>query len=242
TGTIQTPWYPLPGPVPGGRVVVPLLGTLTKDQRLALQVGAGNPAAPDLVHTVALDPVGVRTTWTEVTVALVDAGLDAPSAVRVIARDRVPGLDSWIAVAQPRLAVPRPVTEVIAGRPVFADQVSAGLWPCQDQIAVRDGLVQAPQMRLRAADGMEGAIADNSTFAGNGGTLVQVDRTATFVELPSQLIPPGVPTLGWGHVEQVIYTHPVGLVDLRVGQVRRPSWTRLPTLIGEPYTGRPYIG
>ncbi|MGH3834863.1 MAG: arabinosyltransferase domain-containing protein [Pseudonocardiaceae bacterium] len=242
TGTLQTPWYPLPGPVPDGRVVVPLLGTLTKNQRLAVQVGAGNPAAPDLVRTVPLDPIGESTGWTEVTVALGDAGLDAPSAVRVIAQDRVRGPGSWLAVAQPRLAVPRPVTDVIAGRPVFADQVSAGLWPCQDQITVRNGLVQAPQVRLRAADGLEGSIADNSTFAGNGGTLVQVDRTATFVELPSQLIPPGVPTLGWGHVEQVIYTHPVGLVDLRVGQVRRPSWTRLPTLIGEPYTGRPYIG
>ncbi len=242
TGTVQTPWYPLPAPVPGSRVVVGLLGTLTKDQRLAVQVGAGDPAAPDLVRTVPLAPLGERTGWTEVAVALADVGLDAPSAVRVTARDRVPGPGSWLAVAQPRLAVPRPVTDVIAGRPVFADQVSAGLWPCQDQIAMRDGLVQAPQVRLRAADGLEGAIAENSTFAGNGGTLVQIDRTATFVELPSQLIPPGVPTLGWGHVEEVVYTHPVGLVDLRVDQVRRTGWTRLPTLIGESYTGRPYIG
>jgi arabinosyltransferase B/arabinosyltransferase C len=140
------------------------------------------------------------------------------------------------------LTVPRPVTEILAGRPVFADQVSAGLWPCGNQIVLRDGLVQAPQIRLRAGDGLEDSITDNSIFADNGGTLLQVDRTAEFVELPSQLVPPGVRTLGWGHVEEVVYAHPVGLVDFRVDQHRRAGWTRLPTLIGERYTGRAYIG
>jgi arabinosyltransferase B/arabinosyltransferase C len=228
-------------------VVVPVLGTLTNDQRLAVQVVA---ADPDRVRTVPVDSVGHKvrnkvggkTGWIEVTVALADSGLDAPSAVRVLAQDRVAGPDSWFAVAQPRLTVPRPVTSVIAGRPVFADQVSAGLWPCQDQIAVRHGMVQAPRMRLRIADGLVDATIHNATFADNGGTLLQVNRTATFVELPSQLIPPGVPTLGWGHVEEVVYTHPVGLVDLRVDQQRRAGWTRLPTLIGQPYTGRAYTG
>ncbi|HZA17674.1 MAG TPA: arabinosyltransferase domain-containing protein [Pseudonocardiaceae bacterium] len=247
TGTVQTPWYALPGPVPDGRVVVPVLGTLTNDQRLAVQVVAGDP---DRVRTVPVDSVGHKvrdkvggkTGWAEVTVALADAGLDAPSAVRVIAQDRVAGPDSWFAVAQPRLTGPRPVTSIIAGRPVFADQVSAGLWPCQDQIAVRHGMVQAPRMRLRIADGLEDATIHNAVFADNGGTLLQVNRTATFVELPSQLMPPGVPTLGWGHVEEVVYTHPVGLVDLRVDQQRRAGWIRLPTLIGQPYTGRAYTG
>ncbi|MGA9694769.1 MAG: arabinosyltransferase, partial [Pseudonocardiaceae bacterium] len=137
---------------------------------------------------------------------------------------------------------PRPVTDVIAGRPVFADQVSAGLWPCEHQITVRDGLVAPPALRLRAADGLEDAILWNSTFADNGGTLLQVDRTAKFVELPSRLVPPGVPTLGWGHVDEVVYIHPVGLIDLRVGTLRRAGWTRLPTLIGQRYTGRAYTG
>ncbi|MGH3755321.1 MAG: arabinosyltransferase domain-containing protein [Pseudonocardiaceae bacterium] len=242
TGAVQTPWYPLPGRVPDGHVVVPLRGKLTQGQQLAIEVGAGHPAAPDEVRTVPLAAARDQPGWTEVTVALADAGLDAPTAVRVVAADRVAGPGSWLAVGQPRLTVPRPVTDVLAGRPVFADQVSAGLWPCGNQIALRDGLVQAPQVRLRAGDGLEDAITQNSLFADNGGTLVQVDRTAEFVELPAQLVPPGVPTLGWGHVEEVVYTHPVGLVDLRVDHRQRPGWTRLPTLIGERYTGRAYIG
>jgi arabinosyltransferase B/arabinosyltransferase C len=242
TGTITTPWYPVPAGVPGGRIVVPLVGDLGKDQRVAVEVGTGNPAAPSRVVTKELDPLGKQDHWTEAGLALADTGLRAPTAVRVVAEDRDADPGSWLAVAAPRLTVPRPVTELIGTQPVFADQVSAGLWACQHQIALRDGLAEAPAWRLRAADGLEGAIEQNSIFAPNGGTLVQVDRTATFVELPSELVPPGVPTLGWGHVERVVYRHPVGLVDVRVDHVRRSGWTRLPTLAGEPYTGRIYIG
>ena len=242
TGSLQTPWYPLPGHLAGGWVTVPMRGKLNQEQRLVVQVATGDPAAPGQVRTVPLPAVGDKPNWTEVAVALADAGLAAPTAVRVVAQDRVAGPASWLAVAQPRLTAPRPVTDFIAGRPVFADQVSAALWPCVQQIAVRDGLVQPLALRLRAADGLEDSILDNSTFADNGGTLLQVDRTAKFVEVPSRLVPPGAPMLGWGHIDEVIYLHPVGLVDLHVGALRRAGWTRLPTLIGQRYTGRVYTG
>jgi arabinosyltransferase B/arabinosyltransferase C len=248
TGTLQTPWYPLPRDLRGSWVTVPVRGKLREGQWLAVQVATGDPATPGQVRTVtqirtvALPAVGDRPEWTQVSIALAAAGLATPTAVRVMAQDRVAGPGSWLAVAQPRLTSPRPVTDVIAGRPVFADQVSAGLWPCAQQIAVRDGLVQPPALRLRAADGMEVSILENSTFADNGGTLLQVDRVAKFVELPSRLTPPGSPTLGWGHVDEVVYTHPAGLIDLRVEQRRRAGWTRLPTLIGQRYTGRAYTG
>ncbi|PZS15923.1 MAG: arabinosyltransferase [Pseudonocardiales bacterium] len=248
TGTLQTPWYPLRGDLRGAWVTVPVRGNLAQGQWLAVQVATGDPAAPGQirpvaqVRTVALPAVGDKPDWTQVSVALADAGLATPTAVRVVAQDRVAGPGSWLAVAQPRLTAPRPVTDVIAGRPVFADQVSAGLWPCARQIAVRDGLVQPPALRLRAADGMEDSILWNSTFADNGGTLLQVDRTAKFVELPTRLAPPGAPTLGWGHIDEVVYVHPPGLVDLRVEHRRRAGWARLPTLIGQRYTGRAYTG
>jgi Mycobacterial cell wall arabinan synthesis protein/EmbC C-terminal domain/Arabinosyltransferase concanavalin like domain len=241
-GTVQTPWYPLPPRSHDGWITVPLRGRLTPEQRLTVQVGTGNPVAPEQIRAVPLPAVGDTPDWTEVAVALAEAGLAAPSAVRVVAQDRTAGPGSWLALAQPRLSTPRPITDVLADQPVFADQVSAGLWPCQHQIAVRDGLVSPPALRLRAADGLEGSISQVSTFADNGGTLLQVDRTSTLVELPTRLAPPGVPTLGWGHVEKVIYVHPVDLVDLGVEHRRRAGWTRLPTLIGQRYTGRAYIG
>jgi hypothetical protein len=95
---------------------------------------------------------------------------------------------------------------------------------------------------LRAGDGLEDSIIHNSVFADNGGTLLQVDRVTKVVELPARLLPPGATTLGWGHVDELVYAHPPGVVDLHVQTVRRAGWVRLPTLIGERYTGRAYIG
>lgn len=244
TGSVTTPWYPLPASPSGAAqwLVVPLRGNLSAGQQVRLEVGSGDPASPDQVRTVELPPAGEAAQWTTRAVTLTSAGVATPTAVRVVAQDRVAGPGSWMALGQPRLALERPVTELAAGRPVFADQVSAGLWACQDQISIANGLAQPPMLRLRAGDGLEGAIIKNSTFAGNGGTLLQVDRTATFVELPSQLVPPGAPKMGWGHVEEVVYIHPVDQVDLHVEHQRRAGWTRLPTLTGERYTGRAYTG
>jgi arabinosyltransferase B/arabinosyltransferase C len=238
-GSLTTPWYPLPGVYPADVwIVVPLRGTLTGQQRLTMQVmGTSNE-----VRTVTLPAIGKKPDWAQATVALRDFGLTAPQAVRVVVEDRVAGPDSWLAAGPPRLAAPRSVAALIADRPVFADQVSAGLWPCQHQIAIRDGLAQPPALRLRAGDGLEDSITTISVFADNGGTLRQADRLSKLVELPTRLTPPGMPTLGWGHVEELVYAHPVGLVDLQVTTVRRAGWARLPTLIGERYTGRAYIG
>lgn len=242
-GTVATPWYPLRQVDPAHAwLVVPLRGTLTKPQRLKVLVGAGDLNAPDHIRTLALPIDTTSADWTEVAVALADAGLAAPTAVRVVAQDRVAGPGSWLAVGQPRLAAPRPITDVIAGRPVFADQVSAALWPCQRQIAVHDGLVQAPALALRTGDRMEGVIIQNPVVPELGGVLLQVSRTTKVVELPSRLTPPGSPTLGWGHVDELVYAHPVGLIDLHVTPVHRAGWARLPTLIGERYSGHAYAG
>ena len=244
TGSVTTPWYPLPASPSGAAewLVVPMRGNLSAGQQVTVEVGSGNPAAPDQVRTVALPPAGETAQWITRAVALSSADLATPTTVRVVAQDRVAGPGSWLALGKPRLALERPVTDLAAGRPVFADQVSAGLWACQDQISIANGLAQPPALRLRAGGGLEGAITRNSTFAGNGGTLLQVDRTATFVELPSRLVPPGAPKMDWGHVEEVVYLHPVDQVDLRVDHHRRAGWTRLPTLTGERYTGRAYTG
>ncbi len=243
TGTLRSPWYPM-RQVSTAKdwIVVPLRGTLTRGQQLAVQFGSGPLNAPGQIRTVELPALGYKPDWTQASIALTDVGLAAPTALRVVVNDLVAGPDSWLAVGQPRVTAPRPVTDVIAGRPVFADQVSAGLWPCQDQIAIRNGLAQAPALRLRAGDGLEASIIHNSVYADNGGTLLQVDRATKLVELPALLMPPGVTTLGWGHVDALVYAHPAGLVDLRVQTVRRAGWTRMPTLIGERYTGRAYIG
>ncbi|GAB2919397.1 hypothetical protein GCM10027047_16200 [Rhodococcus aerolatus] len=132
--------------------------------------------------------------------------------------------------------------QVLGDAPVFVDQVSAALWPCARLAAVRDGVVTAPEFRVRAGDGLEGAITDNAFTPFGGGTFAGVARTASFVELPSSLNPGGQPTLAWGHVERVVYRHPPGLVDLTVTRTERGALDRLPTLAYRGYAGRADVG
>lgn len=234
TGEVTTPWYPLPDGEPTDAVVVSATGDLRGGQDIALEFDTGEDTVfpgGDLVAG-----------WVDRSFVLGDLA-QRPTAVRVVATDTLAGDGTWLAVSAPRLAVARTVPALTGGAPVFADQVSAVLWPCVDQIEVRDGLAEAPAFRLRAGDGLEEAIERNAFFPDNGGTLVGVDRTAEFVELPSALDPPGgSPMQAWGHVERVEYDHPPGAYDLVVGETRRPGWARLPTLVGPDYTGRIFIG
>lgn len=241
TGTVTTPWYPIPDGAEDARIVLPVAGALA-DQQVALQFDTG--------RTVELQPPaeedeeqGVGSTERALLAAPVPGGDgQRPRAVRAVAADVVPGPGSWFAIGRPRLALPQPVGEVTAGTPVFADQASAALWPCVDQIAIENGIAEAPQLRLRAGGGLEHATKDNTARPGNGGTLAQVARTVEWVELPSKLAPTGVPTKPWGHVERAEYDHPPGLVDLRVQRERRWGWDQQPTLAREEYSGRQFIG
>jgi hypothetical protein len=239
TGALTTPWYPIPPGEPSDTVIVSATGDLRAGQDVTIEFrsGAGTTA-------VALGPAGRPTGWEDRLVRLGELDpAERPTEVRVVARDTLAGDDTWLAVTAPRLATAQRVPALTGGAPVFADQVSAVFWPCVDQIEVRDGLAEAPAFRLRAGDGLEDEIDENSTFPDNGGTLTQIDRTARFVELPSTLDPAGgADTLAWGHVERVVYDHPPGAYDLTVGEVRRDGWTRLPTLVGQDYTGRVFIG
>jgi hypothetical protein len=146
-------------------------------------------------------------------------------------------------VVTPSSGPPIRAADVIGDAPVFADQAAAVLWPCARQITIRHGIAETPSVRLRTGDLLEGATENNSVFVPNGGVLAGVDRTARFVEFPSRLDPPGgSPMAAWGHLEIVFPDHPPGLYDLSVGIVQRPGWTRLPSLSGEPYSGRTFIG
>ncbi|WP_226352547.1 arabinosyltransferase C-terminal domain-containing protein [Pseudonocardia sp. ICBG601] len=163
--------------------------------------------------------------------------------VRLVVDDRTDGPDSWLAVGAPLPARELPARAVLGDAPVFADQASAVLWPCQDQIAVRHGIAQAPQWRLRTGDNLEGATESTAFFAANGGTLAGIDRTATFDELPSRLDPPA------GRRDVRAGARRAGALrapDRRLRPHRGPpsgvGWERLPTLATRDYTGRDFLG
>ncbi len=239
TGQLMTPWFALPPAGEATDLLVPLLGTRA-GQQLILEFATAPGSDPPVAGSVALpvDPSVLSTDWQQAAVSLSDdLGGRWPSSVRLVVQDRITGPDSWLAVGQPRLAAPRPLAALTAGRSVYVDQVSATLLPCVDQVGVEHGIARAPEVRVLADQGFSREFLDLAFENARGGTQVQADRSATTVRVPSSLVPAGPPTLPWGRVERVVYDHPVGLVDLHVHQVRRAGWTRLPTLAGPDYHG-----
>lgn len=239
TGSVTTAWSPVPADA--SSVLVPATGDVRGDQSVVVELGTGPVGAPAATARVEPElPEDKQAEWTELTADPAAADLPGPlTQARVVVEDRIDGPDTWLGVGAPRPARAERAADVVRGAPVFADQVTATLWPCADQVVVRHGIAEAPQWRLRTGDDLEGATEDNAFFVGNGGTLAGIDRTARFVELPSALDPPGGREMyDWGHVERVEYDHPPGLVDVSVGTERRWGWTRLPTLADKDYTGR----
>lgn len=257
-GTLTTAWYPLSPGSPATHLSVPVAAGETADQQVRVQfavTAANGTRVP--VRTVPLDLDGRADpdTWQEIPVPL-DAGQpDAEhpdagpqdagprgDAVRILVRDDRTGPDSWLAVAAPALTSWQPVDAVIGGRPVFADQLAAVLWPCVDQAAISRGIVEPPAVRLLTDDGIPEFVLDNPLDPQWGGSFVQAGYTSTYVAMASRIHPTAPPARQWGHVQRVIYDHPAGLVHLRVHTGVEPGWHRDPPLTGDAYSGRKYRG
>jgi hypothetical protein len=249
-------------------VVVPVAGNDPENQRIVIQYGDGPPGstAPVATTSVVARAAGGLTArqWQEIPVQLPGT---RPAFLRVTAEDRVGGADSALAVAQPHLSRMQPIETVMAdaqdrgaggpgpdgarsprepssqvGGDVFADQLSAALWPCVDQVAVHDGIAPTPRVRLQAAEDTPDWILTNPTYESWGGTMVQSERTWATVRVQSSATPGGPKAPQWGNVDRMVYDHPTDNYDLAVGEVTRGGLTRFPTLASEAYSGREYLG
>ncbi len=237
TGLLITPWFALPADG-GTHLLVPLLGKRT-GQELTLEYVTAtgtNSIVPGSVALAADRTVG-PTDWQQTVIPLDQLGQQRPLRVRLVIRDQVTGVNSWLAVGQPRLADSRPLAAILPGRSVYVDQVTATLLPCVDQVTVEHGIGQAPELLVVGDEGFSRHFLDLGFEVWRGGTQVPVDRSAITVRIPAHLVPAGPPALPWGRVERVVYDHPVGLVDLRVEQHQRAGWTRFPTLADKSYHG-----
>jgi arabinosyltransferase B/arabinosyltransferase C len=224
-GRLVTGWYPLSGS--GTHVTVPVAGRLAgQELRVEFEVPGGVVAEelhPELRRSALRE-------WQQLA-APIPAGA---RAARVVADDQVTGAQSWLAVAEPKLTEARPIIELTRGRPVLANHVNAPLWPCVDQVGVRDGITDTPTVRLTEFETLPPEWLDNISYLEWGGAWVQTTREWTQTRLTAEL-PGGPPRLTWGNVFVIRYRHPVGRYDLSVSRETRWGWTRLPTLADNDY-------
>ena len=238
-GLLVTPWFTLPAQG-GAALLVPVLGARA-GQGLTMEYATATGENPDVVGSVALqvDRTTPDTEWQQAAVALDRLGTHRPSSVRLVIHKRISSADTRLVIGQPRLADWQPLSALTATAPVYVDQLTAALLPCLDQVGVEHGIAAAPAVLVLSDEGFGRGFLDLGFEVLRGGTLVPVGHSATTVRIPTRLVPSGPPSLPWGRVERVIYDHPVGLVDLRVDQVQRAGWTRLPTLAAKSYHGNP---
>jgi hypothetical protein len=180
-------------------------------------------------------------TWQERAVSLVDQPVRPEwVGVRVVPGPAI-GEDR-VAVAAPRLAVPRPITEVLAGRSVLVDQMSAVLWPCVDQAAVARGIAPAPEVRIHADEDLGPSYWALQDKLERGGAWRFDDANSTYVRLATAVQPGGPRTKPWGRIDLVVRDRPVGQVDVATTTRSTPGWERGPTLATGDYADVDYQG
>ncbi len=240
---LVTGWYPVPAGGDATDVVVPSLLVNSPDERVVVEFGrgpAGGVAVTGGREIVPLPNADGRT-WQERAVSLVDQPV-RPEFVRVRV---VPGPavgEDRIAVAAPRLAVPRPITEVLAGRSVLVDQMSTVLWPCVDQAAVARGIAPPPDVRIHADEDLGQSYWGLQDKLERGGAWRFDDANSTYVRLATAVQPGGPRTKPWGRVDLVVRDRPVGLVDVTTTTRSTPGWERGPTIATEDYADVDYQG
>ncbi|WP_019816325.1 arabinosyltransferase domain-containing protein [Saccharomonospora saliphila] len=224
TGTLVTGWYPVPAHG-GTHVTIPVAGAL-EGQVVEAEFGTGEHGTPRVTETRRLhgDP-RLSSAWQQLSVALPE---DRPDLVRFVVSDVVTGADSWLAAAEPKLTEFRPVTEMLGNETVFADQISAALWPCVRQARIENGITETPSVYLAADEAIIPGILNNPVFREWGGAWTQTAHAWDRTKITSELRPTPPPRLPWGQVFEVRYPYPAGRYDLHVHRTERGGLTQLP--------------
>ncbi|MEK6443530.1 arabinosyltransferase domain-containing protein [Pseudonocardia sp. T1-2H] len=200
TGDLRTGWYRLPDAARRGDapLVLGVAGQVGGGNELTLEfsrdsddtvVDSISPSAASGAVTTTADPKGngaAGSGWRDVRLDL--AGTPAASAdrVRVVAHDRALGPEGWIAVAQPRVPVLTPLTDVVRGEAGYLDWPTSFASPCLRPFAIHRGVAEVPGYRIMA-DTQQREVGDNWGFPSTGGPLAWIDQTARERVVPTYL-------------------------------------------------------
>ncbi|PVZ09589.1 arabinosyltransferase domain-containing protein [Actinomycetospora cinnamomea] len=235
-GTLVTGWYPVPAGTGATDVVVPLLESGPPDERVSVEFADGAAEAPRVLGRTEIDylPQADERTWQQRPVSLVDAPGD-PTFVRVVVDTTAERGQDRLAVAQPFLARPEPITPVVEGRPVLVDQMSTVLWPCVDQVASHDGIAPASDVRIHADEDLTSAYYGLQDRRERGGVWRLDTVGVTYVRLATAVPPGREAAKPWGRVDLVVRDLPTGRYGLSTTERSKSGWERGPTLARQEY-------
>lgn len=199
-GDYRSGWYSLPEAARNGSspLVLGIAGTVGGGNELTLEFARGPggqlvdeispPGSTGTVSTTA-DPSGSSAggrAWRDVRLNLQDRPAAAADRVRVVATDRGTGPNSWLAVAQPRVPVLTPMTQLAQGKAGFLDYTVAFTSPCLQRFDINAGIAETPAYRF-LGDTQLRAVGDSWSFGSAGGPLGWMSQIAAQRVLPLYL-------------------------------------------------------
>lgn len=254
-GEYRSGWYQLPDAARTGAapLVLGIAGTVGEGNELTLQFARTTPdggeqtvdeieppGSSGTVTTVA-DPEGTAAAsraWRDVRLDL--AGRPAADAdrVRVIAKDGGTPPNTWIAVAQPRVPVLTPMTQLVGDRPGYIDWPAAFTSPCLRRFDVNAGIAEVPAFHV-LADPQQRSAGDGQGAVAAGGTLAWMDQVGTQRVVPTYL--PGAWDFDWGQFRLVEpYASGAAPADVTTGSRTMWGWQQV-SQIGPPPPNPPAL-
>ncbi|GAB18782.1 putative arabinosyltransferase [Gordonia effusa NBRC 100432] len=163
TGSFTSDWYQMPFSTSKLDPDAPLLtvaaagsvdavdgiGVRHPGQQVTVQFGRRG-ANGTITPLRQMTPIDIAKTeiWRDLRFPLADAPKGA-DVVRIIAKDTSGAPTQWVAVTPPRIAKLRTLNDVVGQTdPVFIDWLPGMVFPCQQPMVVRNGVLEVPKWRI----------------------------------------------------------------------------------------------
>jgi arabinosyltransferase C len=200
TGQMRTPWYPIPQRAKDGDVpiVVAIAGQTDGPNSLTAEFGKDTPEGFKVSERRTFSSPG-GPIWRDARITVDGAAKDAEQ-VRIVARDRGLGTDSWLAFSAPRVPQLTRMTDVIGSSPTFLEWTAAFQHPCLQPSGIGDGVAQMPRYRITAGAEFR-PIGQGWSSPDAGGPFGWMDVATSMRELPTYL--KGDVSKDWGTLYEV---------------------------------------
>ncbi len=230
TGDLTTSWYSLPErsddaplltvAVAGSVEAVDGIGVVHSGQKLVARFGRTGPDGK-VTPVGVLSPIdiGEAPTWRNLRFPLADAPARA-NVVRIEVSDSAGAPNEWIAFTPPRVSTLGTLNDVVGTTdPVFIDWMPGLVFPCQQPMKVRNGVLEVPQWRIMPD--AEATRKNSQTWmAGTaGGPLGITEAMLTPTLLPTYLRNNW--GRDWGGLQRFTQIDPAPPAHLELGTAKR---------------------
>ncbi|MGW9266477.1 arabinosyltransferase domain-containing protein [Gordonia terrae] len=230
TGSLTSDWYQLPersGDAPlltmavaGSVEAVDGIGVVHAGQKVTMQFGRveADGRVDSLGRMFPID-IGETPTWRNLRFPLADAPPRA-TVVRVEVADTAAAPSEWVAVTPPRVSTLATLNDVVGQTdPVFIDWLPGMVFPCQQPMKVRNGVLEVPQWRI---------MPDAEATRKNSQTWMSGTAGGPLGITEAMLRPTLLPTYlrnnwgrDWGGLQRFTEIIPAPAAELDLGTARR---------------------